>query len=174
MSKKPSPPDSKILPTSVASQIQVADSLLFKPSYEQVQIKSAFWAKFSANPLVDVNQISLPTVQRFVPEPKLARWWQMFGFQEWFLNESEFTERVTSLAYLALSALEDILTNPDANANARISAARLVFEASNKMPKQKNEKIIYLDDQIQKMDQGQLEAFLRQKALVPASSEPSS
>lgn len=143
---------------------QLVEDLVFRPTYEQVQVKAAFWAKFSANPLVDVNNITLAHVQRFVNDPRLGRWWTHNGFKEWFCNEEEFAQRALAIAHLALGALEDILTNPDANASARVNAAKLAVEVANKMP-QKWQKTVYLDDQVHKMDRAQLESFLRQKGM---------
>lgn len=168
MTRKPTDPKNKKgdKPSMKPAQkmVQIVDELVFTPTYEQVQVKAAFWAKFSANPLVDTSKIGLTTVQKFVNDPRIERWWTHRGFQEWFLNEEEFAQRIQAIAFLGLGALEDILTNPDANPSARVNAAKLALEAANKMP-QKWQKIQYLDDSIQKMDQAQLENYLRQKSL---------
>lgn len=169
MTRKPGDPqnkDKKKMSTpTVKKAVAVVDDIIFKPTYDQVQIKAAFWAKFSTNPLVDVHNIGLTTVQKFVSDARIDRWWHVYGFKEWFLNEEEFSQRALALAHLAVEALEDILLNPDANPSARVNAAKLSMEIANKMP-QKWQKVQYLDDQVQKMDQAQLEQFLRQKGLL--------
>lgn len=172
MIKKPSDIKIDIRPASSADQKEahVVDSIIYRPTYEQVQIKTAFWHKFSTSPTVDLSAITLSTVQKFVSEPRLDRWWHVYGFKEWFLNEDEFAQRATSLAHMALDSLEDILSNPDANPSARVNAAKLAMEIANKMP-QKWQKTLYLDDQIQKMDQSQLESYLRQKGLESGSKK---
>lgn len=144
---------------------QLVDDIVFKPTYEQVQVKAAFWAKFSANPLVDVNAIKLSHIERFVNDSRLKRWWALHGFREWFLNEEEFAQKALAIAHLALGAMEEILTNPDANPSARVNAAKLAIEVANKMP-QRWQKTVYLDDQIHKMDRAQLESFLRSKGMA--------
>lgn len=142
----------------------VVEDVIFKPTYEQVQVKAAFWTKFSSSPLIDTNKITLSHVQKFVTDSRIDRWWQIFGFREWFLNEDEFQERALSLAYLALSSLENVLIDPDCNPNAKVNAAKLIIEVANKMP-QRWQKTMYIDDHIQKMDKAQLEQFLRQQNL---------
>ena len=133
-------------------------------------MKAAFWAKFSANPMVDVDNISLTHVQRFVSDPRIERWWQLHRFKDWFLNEEEFAQRALAIAHLALGSLEEILVNPDANPSARVNAAKLAIEVANKMP-QKWQKTVYLDDQIHKMDRAQLESFLRSKGMIEGGKE---
>lgn len=150
--------------------VEVVGDLIFRPTYEQVQVKAAFWAKFSENPLVDSQNIDLPTAQKFVNDPRLEKWWTHYGFKEWFLNEEEFVQRLQAIAFLALGTLEEVLSNPDANPSARVNAAKLAFEAANKMPQKWQKGPQYLDTDIQKMDQAQLENFLRQKSLISDKS----
>jgi hypothetical protein len=158
----------KMANTQIKKTVEVVGDLIFRPSYEQVQVKAAFWAKFSANPLTDTQNIDLPTAQKFVNDPRLEKWWTHYGFKEWFLNEEEFLQRLQAIAFLALGTLEEVLMNPDANPSARVNAAKLAFEAANKMPQKWQKGPQYLDTDIQKMDQAQLENFLRQKSLAPA------
>lgn len=143
---------------------QVMDDLIFAPNGDQRAVKAAFWAKYASNPLTDIDKITAGIVQKIIPDSRLARWWSMYGFKEWFLNEDEFRQRIEYIAHLGLDALESILTDPDANASARVNAAKLALEAANKMP-QKWQNTKYLDDHIQKMDQAQLEQFIRQRSL---------
>lgn len=164
------------LPPNTERVAQVVDDLLFCPSPDQRQVKAAFWAKYQQAPLLDIDKITAAFVQKLIPDSRLPRWWSMYGFKEWFLNEDEFRQRLEYIAHLGLDALEAILTDPDANHNARVNAAKLAFEAASKMP-QKYQKSLYLDDHIQKMDQAQLEQFIRQKSLglaenVERNNEP--
>jgi hypothetical protein len=121
--------------------------------------------------MVDVSKLTAANVQKIIPDSRLPRWWSMYGFREWFLNEDEFKQRLEYIAHLALDTLEQILTDPDANHSARVNAAKLAFEAASKMP-QKWQKMGYLDDQIQKMDQSQLEQFIRQRSMGLVSAGP--
>lgn len=143
---------------------QIVEDIVFKPNHDQVLVKSQFWTKFSSNPLVAAEDVGLETAQKFVNDPRLARWWYHSGFREWFLNEEEFAQKILALAYMALGSLEDVLTDPDGNPSAKVNAAKLAFEVANKMP-QRWQKTVYLDDQIHKMDKQQLEQFIRQRSL---------
>ena len=82
---------------------QLVEDIVFKPTHEQVQVKAAFWAKYSANPLVDTSDIKLSHVEKFVNDPRIKRWWSLYQFKEWFLNEEEFAQRVLALAHIALA-----------------------------------------------------------------------
>lgn len=143
---------------------QVIDDLIFAPTPDQRSVKAAFWAKYANAPLMDTSKITAAYVHKLIPDSRLPRWWSLYGFKEWFLNEDEFRQRIEYIAHLALDAMEAILTDPDANHSARVNAAKLALEAANKMP-QKWQKTLYLDDSIQKMDQAQLEQFIRQKSM---------
>jgi hypothetical protein len=152
------------LPPNTERVAQVMDDLLFCPSPDQRQVKAAFWAKYQQAPLISMDKVTASFVQKLIPDSRLPRWWSLYGFKEWFLNEDEFKQRLEYLAHLALDRMEAILTDPDANNSAQVNAAKLVFEAASKMP-QKWQKTLYLDDHVQKMDQAQLEQFIRQKSL---------
>ena len=165
--------DKKMGNPAIKKTVEVVGDLIFKPTYEQIQVKAAFWAKFSENPLVDSQSIDLPTVQRFVNDPRLEKWWIHYGFREWFLNEEEFVQRLQAIAFLALGTLEEVLSNPDANPSARVNAAKLAFEAANKMPQKWQKGPQYLDTDIQKMDQAQLENYLRQRSLTEGKKDDS-
>lgn len=158
------------LPPQTAKIAQVIDDLLFVPNMEQRRVKAAFWAKYASNPLSDLNKITAVLVNKIVDDNRIPRWWSMYGFREWFLNEDEYKQRLEYIAHLALDTLEDVLTNPDANQNAKVNAAKLVMEAANKMP-QKWQNTKYLDDSIQKMDQVQLEQYIRQRSLLNTPEE---
>lgn len=153
------------LPPQTERITQIMDDLIFIPNIEQRKIKAAFWAKYSNAPQVDVSKITPQIVQKMVEDTRVVKWWCMYGFREWFLNEDEFRQRSEYLAHLAQDTLEQIMLDPDANHNAKVNAAKLAIEVANRMP-QKWQKTVYLDDSIQKMDQAQLEQFIRQKSLV--------
>lgn len=151
-------------PPQTEKVTQILDDLIFAPTADQRAVKAAFWAKYANAPLLSVEKITAAYVSKLVPDSRLARWWSLYGFKEWFLNEDEFRQRIEYIAHLGLDALEAILTDPDSNHSARVNAAKLALEAANKMP-QKWQKTVYLDDSIQKMDQAQLEQFIRQRSM---------
>lgn len=151
-------------PSDKVKLTQILDDLVFMPSTMQRRIKAAFWTKFSQNPIADVGSITAELAARIAGNQNVKKWWSQPGFQEWFLNEDEFRQKLEYLAHLALDTIEEVLLNPDANVNAKSSMAKLIFEAAHKMPsKWQNTK--YMDEQIQRMDLAQLESFIKQRSI---------
>ncbi|TGN99699.1 hypothetical protein PN36_34995 [Candidatus Thiomargarita nelsonii] len=139
---------------------EVIDEVIFRPSSEQRRTKAAFWVRHAENPLVSADKITLSFAQQITRDSRLKNWWKSSGFLEWFTNQDEFRQRVEYLAHLALDAIEDILLDPEGNQNAKVNTAKLIIEASNKMPPRvKVEKV--LDERINKMGRDQLDAYLR-------------
>lgn len=108
--------------------------LVFAPTPDMRRVKAAFWSKMQDNPNLSGSAGTLAAVQQIVTDKRLAKWWSLPGFSEWFQNGEEYRERMEYLADLALDALEQILTDPDANASAKVTSAKLVLEAAKKMP----------------------------------------
>ena len=137
---------------------KMADSVIFKPSPIQNRIKIKFWKKFEGSPFAGGEEPSLTLALQMTGASSLKEWWPLDGFKEWFFNKTEALEKTEYLYLTALDTLEDILRNPEAQASARVNAAKLVFEAADKMPSRYKEK--YADEQVGKMDQKQLEGLL--------------
>lgn len=166
MSKKPS--------TSEVVDI-VTSELTFLPSQEQQKAKSAFWSRFNENPLCDPSQVSLSIALQFVNDSRLTRWWSLMGFREWFCNHNEFRDRLEYLSHKILDSLERIIEAPfsEANAGAKVNAAKLIMEAAKKMPS-KQSKEVFMDERVSQMDKKQLQEFIRkQMATLPAVSSSS-
>lgn len=112
-----------------------SSDLTFAPTQDMRRAKAAFWHRFAEGPMVASDTITLASVQQVATDKRLTKWWTLPGFQEWFQNREEFRERMEYLADVALDALEQVLTDPDANAGAKVASAKLVLEAASKMPK---------------------------------------
>lgn len=150
-------------------EIVVAE-LVYNPSEEQRKLKSAFWLRFNDAPYCDPRSITLAVAQKLVPDKRLDRWWSINGFREWFSNAEEWRERAENLAHLALNAIEQVLRSDDPKAvNAKVNAAKLVLEATSKMP-HKGIKEVYVDDKIGKMNRNQLEEYIRRNTLAISDS----
>ena len=108
--------------------------LVFGPTPDMRRAKAAFWSRFSDAPLSG-GPLTLAAAQQIGADKRLAKWWALPGFQDWFQNGEEFKERMEYLADLALDALEQVLADPDANPSAKVASAKLVLEAASKMPK---------------------------------------
>ena len=153
--------------TEKAIEAAIVD-ITFLPSPEQRKIKAAFWASYSEHPMADKEVVTLAVAQQMVSDNRLKRWWAVPGFTDWFSNRDEFRQRLEYLANLGLDTIEEILLDPDANANARMNAAKLMLEAASKMPNKWNQEK-FLDAHIQKMDARELEAWLTKR--LPSGKE---
>ena len=151
-----------------------ATELTYLPSPEQRKAKSAFWARWSENPLCEPQDISLALAARFTgSDRRLDRWWSQPGFREWFINQDEFRQRLEYLANLALDQAEEILAAPmeiKGIAGAKVNAMKLILEAARKMPSRR-EVDKYLDEKIASMNKTELEEFIRKQSRKLIASE---
>jgi hypothetical protein len=146
----------------------MANELTFMPTPEQRKLKSSFWHRFGEDTTNLSSDITLELVDSYVPDDRLPKWWQEPGFKEWMRNPEEFRERIEYLVFLAMDTLENLLIDRSANANAKVSAAKLLMEVGRKMPpKVMVEK--YLDEKIGEMDKGQLEEYIRKNVKLVKS-----
>jgi hypothetical protein len=144
----------------------VTEELTYIPSIDQRRLKSAFWARVGE----DVQgPLSLEEISQYVSDRRLSQWWHLSGFREWFLNKSEFRDRIEDLAYKMLDVLEEVATNPKQNGSSRIAAAKLVFEIAEKMPSRQQEARV-LDVEIGKMSKHELEQFVSKNSKLLHSS----
>ena len=146
-----------------------SSDLTFSPSPDMRRAKAAFWSRFADAPLSG-GPLTLAAAQQIGADKRLAKWWSMPGFQDWFQNGEEFKERMEYLADLALDALEHVLTDPDANAGAKVASAKLVLEAASKMPKVTSDAPA---TRLETLSRAELEDYVRRnlKYLNPSSSD---
>lgn len=145
----------------IADQIS---EVVFQPTKSQREAKAAYWAVKGEAAYGDVvDLVKMNDAMRITGDNRFKTWWQISGFIDWFSNSKSYSQRAEYLADLAMDAVEEILTNPDANPNARINAAKLMMEVANKLPKgQQAPKV--LDKAIDAMDMDQLRAFISKHA----------
>lgn len=133
--------------------------LIFTPTPDMRRVKAAFWTKVSDKmTLVDTSNITLTAAQQVEKDRRLAKWWSLPGFSEWFQNREEFRERLEYLADIALDTLEQVLVDPAANTSAKVSCAKLVLEAASKMPRKENESN---PSKLESMSRIELEDYVR-------------
>jgi hypothetical protein len=159
--------------TRAAQQLEiVASELTYIPSPEQRKTKAAFWAKYNDNPIVEPQDITLPIILQFVSDERVTKWWPQSGFKEWFRNKDEFRQRIEYLVHQALDSIEYVLSDPKAQASAKVNAAKLLMEVARKMPP-KNVAEQYLDEKIASMSRKELEEYVRSKTpkLIPTKAE---
>jgi len=139
------------------SILTAVDEITYDPTTPEREVKAAFWASFGDTPIN--GELTLAVALQQTQDNRLNRWWSKPGFKAWFCNKDEFRQRVEYLANIALDTIQDILTNPDANPNARQNAAKLMIEVANKMPS-RNAKERFIDGAIQEMGKKELDAYI--------------
>lgn len=152
----------------------VLQDLTFAPDDEQQRVKAAFWVRQSSDPIADPDKITLAHAQQVTGDCRLARWWPLPGFPEWFCNRQTWREDLEYLLAQAVSALERILKSVDPKmSNAQVQAAKLLMEVTGRgAPSRKEVKMI--DERVHKMTPQQLREFLDTgfKKLQPRTPEP--
>ena len=147
----------------------LAEQLIFTPTPRQRKVKAQFWSRFQPGPFVSASSLSLPAIQEVVNVAGLKEWWQLDGFQGWFLNREEAREKLEYLYMKALDTAEDILDDPNAQASAKVNMIKVLGELANKFPSKWQEK--FADDDINKMDEKQLVAYLERKGVTVQSEK---
>jgi hypothetical protein len=143
--------------------------LVFSPTPDMRRAKAAFWSRFAEAPMVPSDTITLASIQNISSDKRLSKWWTLPGFAEWFQNREEFRERLEYLADVALDALEQVLTDPDANAGAKVNSAKLVLEAASKMPKKIEDSPV---SRLEALSRAELEDYVRRNLKYLSSPEP--
>lgn len=143
--------------------------LTFAPTSDMRRAKAAFWSRAADGPALDTGPLTLAAAQQIGADKRLAKWWSIPGFTDWWQNKEEFRERLEYLADIALDSLEQVLTDPDANAGAKVASAKLVLEAASKMPKKEADTP---QSRLETMSRTELEEYVRKnlKFLTPPSS----
>lgn len=148
-----------------------SQEVVFAPTPEMRRAKAAFWASLEDTPSGDLaDTMTLAAATSLGADKKLSRWWNIPGFADWWQNKEEFKQRLEYIAQLALDALEGVLLDPDANPTAKVSSAKLVLEAANKMPKRQAEDSV--EQKLAGMSRNELEEYVRtrMKYLTPSVS----
>ena len=105
--------------------VVVAD-LTFVPTMAQMKTKASFqtnWAGLTTPTEGDVAQITGST--------SIQKWWAQPGFKDWFTGADQTS------AQLALKTAEEILTDPDAAAAARVNMVKLVLQYEGALEEKK-------------------------------------
>lgn len=152
------------------AEIAKQHELIFIPSPQQRAAKAKFWKRVDFDPSL-AERISVAGVIQLTNNPTIQSWWKEEGFQEWFCNKDEATERIEYLYMLWTDKVEELLLNPEANHNAIINAGKLLMQLSGR-DNSNNER--FADDNIQKMSKAQLQTFIEKMAprLVSQKKDP--
>lgn len=158
---------------------EAVEVLTFQPNKAQQQAKARFWVNYRNNPLTDLDDLTNAELVTLSGTESIRKWKNVSGFESWFFNRQEFTERVEYLAHLSLDALEQVIVNQDPKAqSARVNAIKVVADLANKMPKKEsNGAGSFMDKAIASMDAVQLQAFLEKQgaklSITASKGQPS-
>lgn len=143
-----------------------AEQILFQPSPLQQTLKAQFWARFQPGPFDDKQNITLPTIQEVVTDPRIRKYWALPGFKEWFSNQDENRERLEYLWMVGLDTAEGILRDPAAQPNAKVQLLKLLAEVTGRLTKGGKTEDRFSDDAVNKMSETELKDWLKKKGVT--------
>lgn len=143
----------------------VADVVEFTPNQDHRRAKSNLWTAVAEQGISLPPDPPMQLVAQYAGDRRLQQWWDIPGFQDWFLNRQEFRQRVDALSQLALDEMERILTSTDPKtATAKVAVIRMALEASGKLAEaSRSRDSDTADEKIAKMSQKELEEFIRER-----------
>jgi hypothetical protein len=149
---------------------KLAESLIFQPGPLHRKWKARFWSKYVPNPLTDVSDCTFDEVNEIIRDSRVAKNWSNQAFREWLFNTDENRERLEYLFTMALDTAEEILMSESAQVSAKVNMIKVLAELANKFPS-KNATERYVDDEINKMSELQLKAWLERRGIAPRSTK---
>jgi hypothetical protein len=141
----------------------LSDKVVFSPTASQARLKAKFWTRFRPSPLAPSDNIAMATALEVTGSAQIRKWWNEPGFVEWFTNKEEERERLKYLFHKGLDTIENILDNPEANANAKANLIKMLAEMNGYLGKKPVER--FADEAVNKMSEDQLKEFLRQSGV---------
>jgi hypothetical protein len=139
---------------------QVRDTVTFVPNNDQKRARSNFWITVGELGLDVGANSGVATALQHSGDRRVAEWWNLPGFSDWFLNREEFRQRVDFLASLALDELEVVLRTP--GHKDKIVVAKMLLEERNKrLAASEGATGADLGDKLSKMSRAELDAFIK-------------
>jgi len=140
------------------TDVKKEHDLVFIPSPRMRACKAKFWKRLDFD-IELVDKVTLAGAIQLTNNTELNGWWKQDGFQDWFCNKDEASERIEYLYMLWMDKAEELLLNPDANHNAIVQIGKIIATLSGRDNQEK-----YSDDMINKMSKQQLQAFVERLA----------
>ena len=141
------------------------DAALFEPAVSDEKLKARFWEKFHGRAsMVDPSSLTASEIAKVTGSTTISKKWSKPGFKEWFLNQDEERQKIRFLFNKGLSVAEDMLLNPETNANAKVNLIKMLAEITGHLNKG-NHAEKFADEAIGKMSQDQLEDYLKNKGV---------
>jgi hypothetical protein len=140
------------------------DEISFCASPEQRVCKAGFWAKMGDDAVaLNRETITLAQARAVTGVAKLARWWPVPGFREWFINGEEWKQKLLYVIDVGLDALIDIMADDNPKtAGARVKAFEVACRLAGREPA-KTKEVRFIDKGINDMNEQQLQAFIESR-----------
>ena len=150
---------------------EAMEAITFTPTEVQLKVKAKMLGLVMDNPIYSLDDLTLEGAIDLTKDRRIAKWWDIDGFQDWFKNKNEFKQRNEHLLSLAQDALERILQSDSPRmASAQVNAFKALIEVANKLPAKKGE-LKYTDERINQLDPLQLEEFMRKAGYIRISEK---
>lgn len=152
---------------------QAIDVVSFKPTDAQQRAKSNFWSFFASGEALPPVTVDLALASQYAGDRRIAEWWSLQGFPEWFSNKDEFRQKVEFMAGIVLDEFFSMVRSPDTQATAKVAAGKIILEAARKLGNKPAAEETQVSDKIAKMSKEELEEFIRSRMtkLLPEEDE---
>jgi len=70
------------------------EDLGFDPTPNQRKVKSAFWARYRDDPVIQPELMTVAEIQQLIHAPSMEKWWADKSFRSWFLNADEWRHQL--------------------------------------------------------------------------------
>lgn len=161
--EKPLSPFTETKSVTPAQTAKLAGKVVYAPTSSQAQVKAQFWHRFQPGPMATLEDLTLAKAIQITQCNRLRDWWSQPGFLSWFLNKDEAREKMHYLFNQGLDALQEILMNPEANANAKVNSVKLLAEMTGYLTKKPVER--FADDEINSMSKEQVQKYLASRGI---------
>lgn len=152
--------------TKIRNQLgKATDVVSFSPTEAQRRAKSNFWSFFASGEALPPTNVDLTIATKYAGDRRVAEWWQLEGFADWFANRDEFRQRVEFLADLALDELYHLIRDPDTQATAKVAAIRMIMDVGKKLAQKTPNEDESIAGKISEMNQKQLEEYIKSRLI---------
>ena len=142
-------------------QLDISD---FKPNRMQSEAKARFnKQKDDLASIRAVEELSISAMATMANAPRLAKWAQIPGFMDWWLETDTVGTKIRAMEEMAVERLAEILATPlqggkEAPAQAKdiLKAIEMLLQLSNRFPA-KNKEVRFLDKSLEQLDKAELD-----------------
>lgn len=114
-------------------------------------------------------EINATKASQYAQNTSIQKWWNIPGFQEWFLEKDWDRLTAMSTAHLALSQITRVLKDAGAAIPEKLAAAKVAREYYDRLVPQQEQK--FQDEEIGQMDRSQLEQFIKKQTKLLTSEK---